>query len=71
MIPVDSAEPIDPDYLYRAAKYVNKTFVLFDSTFDVALDSPSAFEKLARVLEQLILTPEEDRSEDSEGKPET
>ncbi len=71
MVPVDSDEPIDPDYLYRAAKYVNKTFVLFDSIFDVALDSPSAFEKLAKVLEQLILTPEEGHSEDPEGKPGT
>ncbi len=71
MVPIDSDDPIDPDYLYRAAKYMNKTFVLFDNTFEVTLDNPSAFKTLAKVLEQLVSTSEEGHSEDSEDKPET
>lgn len=71
MVPVDSDDPIDPDYLYRAAKYMNKTFVLFDNTFEVTLGKPSAFKTLAKVLEQLVSTSEEGYSEDLEDKPET
>jgi hypothetical protein len=51
MVPVDPEAPIDPDYLYRAAKYVNKTFVLLDDTFEFSPDKSSAFVKLAKVFE--------------------
>jgi len=70
MVPVDSDAPIDPDYLYRAAKYVNKTFVLFDDTFEFSSDKSSAFTKLAKVFEQLVSNSEED-GEDTEDEPET
>ena len=71
MVPIDSDTPIDPDYLYRAAKYVNKTFVLFDDTFQFTLDKPSAFDKLAEVFEQLVPTSEENTGEDAENEPGT
>jgi len=45
-VPVDPDLTPDPDYLYRAAKYVEKTFNLFDRTFSVQSGAPSAFEKL-------------------------
>lgn len=46
-IPVvrDSIDP-DVDYLYRAAKYVRKSFHLFDETFGIKVDAPLAFDYL-------------------------
>lgn len=54
-IPVDQDLMIDPDYLYRAAKYVAKTFHLFDTTFKIASDKPSAIEILESEFEKLGL----------------
>ena len=36
----------DVDYLYLAAKYVQKTFTMFDDATEVKLDGKSAFELL-------------------------
>lgn len=50
-IPIDSpANYIDPDYLYRAAKYVNKSFRLFDKKTGVRVNTSSALESLAKSL---------------------
>jgi hypothetical protein len=49
-VPVDPDLSPDPDYLYRAAKYVEKSFSLFDATFSVESGVPSAFERLANNL---------------------
>lgn len=46
-VPVDPDLSPEPDYLYRAAKYVEKSFKLFDQKFSVQSGLPSAFEKLA------------------------
>jgi Family of unknown function (DUF5677) len=48
--PVDPDLEIDPDYLYRAAKYVEKTFKLFDRAFSVVCEVPSALESLVESL---------------------
>jgi len=49
-VPVDADLSPDPDYLYRAAKYVEKSFSLFDATFSVESGMASAFAKLAEEL---------------------
>jgi len=48
--PIDPDLPPEPDYLYRAAKYVQKTFTLFDATFSVQVAVPSAFDQLVETL---------------------
>lgn len=65
MVPVDSNTPLDPDYLYRAAKYVNKTFALFEKTFEITSDDRSAFEQLTDALDR-IFAQSESTDEDSE-----
>ena len=62
MVPVDSEEPIDPDYLYRAAKYVDKTFVLFENTFEVTSRESSAFQQLTKALEKFSAHGEEPKA---------
>lgn len=51
-VPVDPDLDIDPDYLYRAAKYVGKAFRLFDTTFGVQCDLPSALDWLMSALDE-------------------
>ena len=52
-IPIDPpANYIDPDYLYRAAKYVDKSYTLFDEKTGVKINTPSALEDLARSLDE-------------------
>ena len=50
---------VDPDYLYRAAKYVDKSFKLFDEKTAVAVSAPSAFGTLVEALKEFY---EEGRS---------
>lgn len=52
-IPVILDVGIDIDYVYRAAKYVEKAFNLFDEKTSVKVDVPSAFETLAHAIERL------------------
>lgn len=52
-VPVDPDCAPDPDFLYRAAKYVEKSFNLFDQTFSIQSGMPSAFEKLTDDLASL------------------
>lgn len=65
-VPVDPEISPDADYLYRAAKYVKKSFKLFDRTFSVQSGMPSAFEKLADDLSSLGSSPSTD-DEDPDG----
>lgn len=51
-IPIDPDVSPDPDFLYRAAKYVEKSFRLFDGSFSIESGVPSAFEKLVSALER-------------------
>jgi len=52
-VPVDPDLGPDVDYFYRAAKYVEKSFSLFDQIFSIQSGVPSAFEKLADDLSSL------------------
>lgn len=52
-VPVTPEVPHDVDFLYRAAKYVAKTFDLFRRKADVKLEVPSAFNLFDNVLEEL------------------
>ena len=52
-VPIDPDFSPDPDYLYRGAKYVEKSFTLFDQTFSVKSGIASSFEKLADELARL------------------
>ena len=42
------------DYVYRVAKYVAKTFDLFDRETDVSVDTPSSFDSFVSALRHLI-----------------
>jgi len=52
-VPVDPELPPDPDYFYRAAKYVRKAFKLFDDKLSIKVGTKSAFEQLNSDLEAL------------------
>jgi len=32
--------PLNPDYVYRSAKYVDRSYELFDKTFNITIDTP-------------------------------
>ena len=56
-VPTDpETEFADPDFFYRAAKYVEKSFKLFDEKTSVSVESPSAFAKLDEDLNQFAQT---------------
>lgn len=52
-IPIDPDMATDMDYFYRAAKYVEKAFALFDKKTGVKLKTKSSYKKLAVVLNKL------------------
>ena len=53
-VPIDLPDTgIDPDYLYRASKYVEKSFKLFDEKTSISVEVPSAFEFLVESLKKL------------------
>lgn len=52
-IPTDRILPPDIDYVYTAAKYVNKTFKLFDEKTGIKPNSPSALKTLVQALNKL------------------
>lgn len=52
-VPIDPFLPPDIDYFYRAAKYVEKAFKLFDEKTGVKISLPSAFDMLIQFLESL------------------
>ena len=66
-VPIDPDLDVDPDYLYRAARYVEKAFRLFDATFALQPEAPSALGWLANSLDRLRST---DQEADDELAPE-
>jgi hypothetical protein len=75
-VPIDPDMSPDADYLYRAAKYVEKSFKLFDQAFSIGPGIPSAFEKLCNELESIGSPPSTGEDEPREevqggqqGKP--
>jgi hypothetical protein len=50
MIPVDTVLSPDIDYLYRAAKYVEKSFRLFDKNTGITHATPSALEQFGTTI---------------------
>jgi len=69
-VPCDPALPVDVDFLYRAAKYVAKTFDLFDKKTGVVAEVPSGFEVLVEGIDRFGLYGEGEsaRDVDSTGK---
>jgi hypothetical protein len=61
-VPAQAEMGVDPDYLYRAAKYVRKTFRLFDKQTGVSVDIAPAFDSLVERLR--TLDSEADRPKD-------
>lgn len=39
-VPTIIDAPIDPDFVYRSAKYVSKSFMLFDEVFNIKIETP-------------------------------
>lgn len=52
-IPIDPDLPIDMDYFYRAAKYVEKAFSLFDKKLGMNIKAKSSFKLLEKNLDKL------------------
>ena len=52
-VPEDPELPMDPYYLYLAAKYLQKTFFAFDEKFSLKVNVLSAFEQLCKGLDKL------------------
>ena len=52
-VPEDPDLKPDIDYVYRAAKYVTKTFDLFDRETGVSVDTPSSFDSFVSALRHL------------------
>ena len=52
-VPGEPEPGIDPDYLYLAAKYLQKAFATFDATLGIEFQGPSAFKQLCDALDQL------------------
>lgn len=69
-VPCDPPIPVDVDFLYRAAKYVAKTFDLFDKRTGVAAQVPSGFEALVEGIERLGLNGKDESAQqvDSPGE---
>lgn len=65
-MPVDPDISPDPDYLFRAAKYVEKSFKLFDQTFSVKSEMPTGFQKLTDELAKLSSPPSSDERDSKE-----
>ena len=61
-VPATPDVPHDVDFLYRAAKYVAKTFDLFRRKADVKLEVPSAFNLFDNVLRELSKASKEMRT---------
>ena len=59
-IPTDQPMDIDIDYLYRAAKYVEEVFRLFDNKILIKIDAPSAYALLSKALNKIGLTTTEE-----------
>lgn len=51
--PFDPDLPLDIDYLHSAAKYVAKSFRMFDEKFGVSCSMPSGFELLEKGLDEI------------------
>lgn len=64
MIPVDRSISPDIDFVYRAAKYVEKSFKLFAERTGVNLEGKSAFQKFVEALDKLVA--EQDATEPSD-----
>jgi hypothetical protein len=52
-LPAVRAVPLDPEYLYLAAKYLQNVFAAFDDVFAIAIDGESAFDVLCRGLDEI------------------
>lgn len=56
--PIDSEMPMDIDYPYRAAKYVEKAFSLFDVKIGIKIKMKSSFNQLMDDFDKLEKSPE-------------
>lgn len=52
--PTSPALEPDFDYLFLAAKYLDKTFAAFDQQFEVTVDYPLAYDALREAIENLL-----------------
>ena len=52
-VPDDPEFSIDPHNLYLAAKYLQKTFSIFDKKISINIDIPSAYDQLCNGLDKL------------------
>lgn len=64
--PVLLVLPYEPDYVFRGAKYLEKTFVDFDERFQVKIDCPSPLESLNSGFKHIATLQKESQSEAAE-----
>lgn len=69
-VPYDPEFPMDPYYLYLAAKYLQKTFSAFDKKIGISVDVPSAFEHLSEGLDKLSAFQNDERGQPDDNSNE-
>ena len=66
-VPIDPSMSVDLDYMYRAAKYVDKAFARFDQLARIKPRVPSALEKLVQALKKIGDSVEESGDDETES----
>jgi hypothetical protein len=68
MIPIDRLVSPDIDYVHRAAKYVEKSFKLFEIKTGVTIEGQSAFQRLEQALDEIDLQNDQEQPQDNSSK---
>jgi hypothetical protein len=69
-VPVDAELDMDPDYLYRSAKYVDKLFRAFDSAFGIKIEQKPSIQVLREIFDRFSEpTPESEGGQQSSESP--
>jgi len=53
-VPSVERAPLDPDYLYRSAKYVQKSFALVDQKFGLTIETPMPRDWFVEEFDKLL-----------------
>lgn len=70
-VPCDPVLPEDPDYLYRAAVYLDKALRLFDQKIGLTVQSPSSLTVLEQELTAFSASEAPDQKPPAESRPST
>jgi len=54
MVPTIAEVPLDPDYVYRSAKYVDRSYEVFDVKFNLDIDTEMPHDWYVKEFEKLL-----------------